>query len=414
MERYSAPMDPTAGPGGTRGDRVRKPGHRLLLATAATLGALLVAEWLLDRFYPVGLRTYRVDAALLHDTIPGSRRLQRMPGWAGGGHHLVRFNDVGCRGPELEAPGSRRRLVVIGDSLVLAANVSEESTFPAQLEARLGGEVEVVNAGLESYGPDQALLRLERDFDRLDPDAVLLVLCATNDFGDLLRNKLFRLEGGQLVRCQPALSDEARRPFEQYAREARRPALVRALRAWRSSLGAPAEVRPAPGSGSGLVQEYLEQAAWEYKNTFEERDSTVYNLQQDAYDADVAVTPDAASSRYKQALLRAVLQRLVQRCEARRTPVLAVVVPSAVDLDPGFFVRVDPLAHPGYRPENLGERMAASASGAGLAVLDLFQVMAGGGAGDLFVGGDDFHWNESGIELAAEATAPWLSGELGW
>ena len=73
-----------------------------------------------------------------------------------------------------------------------------------------------------------------------------------------------------------------------------------------------------------------------------------------------------------------------------------------MDLDPGFFVRVDPLAHPGYRPENLGERMAASASGAGLAVLDLFQVMAGGGAGDLFVGGDDFHWNESGIELAAE------------
>lgn len=407
-------MDPTAGPGGTGDGRVRRPGHRLLLATAATLGALLAAEWLLDRFYPVGLRTYRVDAALLHDTIPGSRRIQRMPGWAGGGHHLVRFNDLGCRGGELEAPGSKRRLVVIGDSLVLAANVSEGATFPARLEARLGGEAEVVNAGLESYGPDQSLLRLERDFDRLDPDAVLIVLCATNDFGDLLRNKLFRLEGGQLLRCQPTLSAEARRPFERYAREARRPALVRAFHAWRSSRGAPVVVRPAAGSGSGLVREYLEQAAWEYRNTFEERDSTVYNLQQDAYDADVAVTPDAPSSLYKQTLLRAVLERLVQRCEARSTPVLAVVVPSAVDLDPGFFVRVDPLAHPGYRPENLGERMAASASGAGLPVLDLFHAMAEGDAGGLFVGGDDFHWNERGIELAAEAAAPWISGELGW
>ena len=170
--------------------KLRKP----LIGALALLLALLCAEWILQRYWPVLSTNYRMDLELLHTTVPGSRRIQAMPERAGGGRHLIRINSAGFRGPELDSPRTRPRILVIGDSLVLAGNVAEADTFPARLAAHLDDAYEVVNSGCESYGPDQSLLKLERDLPALQPDLIVLVLCATNDLGDLLRNKLFRLD----------------------------------------------------------------------------------------------------------------------------------------------------------------------------------------------------------------------------
>lgn len=388
--------------------------RRLLLCAASFALSLVVAELVLERRWPVRRTTYRLDPVLLHDSIPGSRRIQRMPSWAGGARNLVRFNDVGCRGAQLESPKTRRRLVVLGDSLVLAANVSEAETLPARLGEELGAGYEVVNAGLESYGPDQTLLRLERDFDKLDPDALLLVLCATNDFGDLLRNKLFRLERGRLERTQAVLTDAAREPFERHAREASAPALVRTFLDWRETRAAAAREREAPATGPDLIAEYLAQTEWEYRNAVLERDTRVYSLQQDAYDADVAIRPDGESSRAKQRLMTAVLRRLRERCVARGIPCALVVVPSAIDLDPTFLVRVDRDAHPTYSPTALSDAMSRCGREAGFEVLDLTAEFAARVETGLFVGRDDFHWNRRGIALAAATLRPWLPQLPGW
>jgi len=377
-----------------------------LLALGSTALALAGAELALRRWWPVRSLTYRLDPLLLHDAIPGSRRLQRMPDWAGGGHHLVRFDSLGCRGPELGRSAGRPRVVVIGDSLVLAANLDEERTFPARLAVHLGA-CQVVNAGVESYGPDQTLLRLERDFEALAPDLIVLVLCATNDFGDLLRNKLFELEGDRARRARPTLSEAAREPFERYVREARPPALVRAFQEWRKSrevARADALARPLPG----LVPEYLEQAAWEYENTVLQGDRTVYNLQQDAYDADVALLPGCASAAYKRRLMTAVLKELEELCRARGVPLVATVVPSAVDLDPGFWIRVDRERYPSYRPEALVEALEGCAREAGIPLVPLTSFDAEPDPSTLFVGREDFHWSAHGADLAARDVAAGL------
>jgi hypothetical protein len=52
--------------------------------------------------------------------------------------------------------------------------------------------------------------------------------------------------------------------------------------------------------------------------------------------------------------------------------------------------------------------MSASLSEAGIAHLDLQQMFAANQPEDLFVGWEDIHWNEAGIELSAAGFREWL------
>ena len=78
-------------------------------------------------------------------------------------------------GPKV--PGERR-VVVLGDSLVLAVQVPHEATFCARLEARLnrgapaGVRYRVINAGVQGYGPVEELLLSARRRASRRPGAV--------------------------------------------------------------------------------------------------------------------------------------------------------------------------------------------------------------------------------------------------
>ena len=115
---------------------------------------------------------------------------------------LVTTGPEGMRGPGLGPSGERPRVLVLGDSLVMAENVPASSTFVCQLTRALEEELDLparslegVNAGRSGYGPDQSLLLLERRAREIQPSVVVFVLCAHNDLGDLARNRLFALEG---------------------------------------------------------------------------------------------------------------------------------------------------------------------------------------------------------------------------
>src|SRR6185295_4536691 len=80
----------------------------------------------------------------------------------------------------------------------------------------LSADVETVNAGVVGYGPDQACLRMEAELSRLRPDLVVVAVLAENDYGDLVRNRLFELgPRGELVRRHVVLAPEMR---DAYAR----------------------------------------------------------------------------------------------------------------------------------------------------------------------------------------------------
>lgn len=421
-----------------RRERLRRWRARALAAAASLALSLLVAEVSVDRFLPVGGNVYTLDEVLLHDALPRARRVQPMPAAAvregDAARVFIATNSLGLRGPELATPKQRPRILVLGDSYVMAENVPYEATFVHQLElalgarlvadaARVGGgddariargapavAVECLNAGRSGYGPDQALLLAERLVPTVEPDALLIVLCAANDLGDLARNKLFLLgPGGALERCKPAVSARVRRDFERRAERAAQPALLRLVAFARERRSAPAWPFAEDPSLLGYYEELLSA---QFESHFLDRDSTVDWLFEDIYDSVHALAPSGVIATRAQALETAVLRELGALAAARGIPCAAVITPAAPDLVPGLLVRITPESHPGYVRGTLPRLHREAAEAAGLRVVDVSAAFAAApDPAALFVGGGDLHWNARGQALAArvvaEALASW-------
>ena len=72
---------------------------------------------------------------------------------------------------ELDSTRADDRIFVIGDSFTYGLRIDDEYVFSAQLEERTGSEV--INAGVNGYGLDQALLRWESQGWPLHPHHVI-------------------------------------------------------------------------------------------------------------------------------------------------------------------------------------------------------------------------------------------------
>ncbi len=78
-----------------------------------------------------------------------------------------------------EAPPGVLRVASFGDSFVHGDEVDDQANWPAVLE-RSRPDLEVLNFGASGYGPDQALLRWERDGRPLRPSIVLIGFMTEN------------------------------------------------------------------------------------------------------------------------------------------------------------------------------------------------------------------------------------------
>jgi len=389
-------------------------GRRALVSVAATALTLLLIELSVERFFPVLGQVYRLDPELLHDTIPGSRRIQPMePSRLGEGDRarvLVEVGKDGFRGSGARESDGARRVLVLGDSFVMAENVPEEATFVRRLaedlEAELGSAIEGINAGRSGYGPDQSLLLLQREIDEVEPDLIVCVLCAHNDVGDLARNKLFREEPeGVLVRSPVRIGA---RLVDEFARRRDRAGglgLQRLLRFWREA----PDRRPVDTVPVGTIDLYLAALAAQHDEFFVRGDQEVVSLFEDVYDADVALRPDTPAVVSKLSLMTAVLRAMVELAAQRAIPLHFVVVPSAVDVCPGFGIQVDPARFPDYSPERLTELLTRAVVGAGGRVTDLSETLRAGGD-RVWVGGTDIHWNAAGQGAGAARVAADLVG----
>lgn len=94
----------------------------------------------------------------------------------------VRDDDIGPKAP------NERRILVLGDSLVMAVQVESRQTFCKLLEARLnathpGGSIHyrVINAGVQGYGPVEKYLFYKYVARAFNPDLVLIGLYPGND-----------------------------------------------------------------------------------------------------------------------------------------------------------------------------------------------------------------------------------------
>ena len=100
----------------------------------------------------------------------------------------IAINAVGVRDDEEigPKPANERRILILGDSLVLAVQVPFARTFGELLEQRLNAEspsirYRVVNGGVQGYGPVQELLFFRSIRAAVDPDVVIETVFVGND-----------------------------------------------------------------------------------------------------------------------------------------------------------------------------------------------------------------------------------------
>ena len=388
-----------------------------MLAASSVL-AVGAAEWGIRRYLPQEGLIYRLDPRYHYSLAPKARKLFRHAPQNGGDRVLVTINSEGFRGPELRARPPLR-VVVYGDSTIEGEFARLPETFAQRLEVRLTtllhAPVEVVNAGVDGYGPDQALRRFEDEAARLRPQLVIFSVFADNDFGDLLRNQLYRLDdAGLLVDGGGVLSVFLRQEFEA-AEQRTSLHLLRGVQRLLRGRRRAAEVRAErlPEKLAAYLPKSLELCRAEYEHAVVRGLRVVTSVFVDHYDADLSLTPGSPAAQYKRALFEAVLGRIHAAARAASVPALVLVIPSPIDACDSYDVKVDRATFGEYVASRLSGEAAEAARRQGLPVVDLFAPFREAGADLLYYRHGNDHWNAAGQDLAARLVSERILAE-GW
>ncbi len=412
----------------------------VLLAFISGLLTLCVAEVALRFILPKPKKMFRFNPRAIYELVPNAER--SFTHSKGNGGHTVetRINSNGFRGEELLAD-PERRVVVYGDSFIQAEFSSREASFTGRLKHELErmcpGSTEVVNAGVVGYGPDQILRRLETDLPELAPDLVIVSIFADNDFGDLLRNKMFALSPqGELLEHPVKLS----RSLERHLGLRNDLALIKLARkaywhwlTWREVRNvAPEETRPETPEGNlpeapeearpeapeeseptspeiepntHAVEQWLRGAQEEYESYVVQGDRTVRRIDYDYYDADISLMPDSDSARYKIRLMDLILKEIAATLAKASIDHLLMTVPSPIDVCEDYDFDVDQAKYPAYDAHALTSAVERSAETWNLPHVSLRETFAASDPSSLYFHHGNNHWNDRGQALAAKTVA---------
>jgi hypothetical protein len=379
---------------------------RVLLGCASVLVGLLLAE--------IGLRTFvsrrltgnlRPHPRYLFDLRPRSMKYETRLPINGGETNLVQVNSSGFRGNELLVKGAAIRVVVYGDSFIEAEFSDLSHTFVWLLQEKLTAElarpVEVINAGVRAYGPDQVSLRVEDELPRLEPRVVLVALYAGNDFGDLLRNKLYTVASeGTVLLNAVGISDSLARQFRLaqpgglYLVK-----LVRQLAALRKF---------EPIAPDQAVAWWIAEKNRMYRDAIAPGRKTLTTLA-DPYDIDVSTEPESPEALYQKTLMQATLRRIRDSAARHGCRLLVMIIPSPIDIcDDCGTGKVDSSRFQGYRPSALSDAIHSIASREGIEVINLFAPQWNSRASTLYFHGGDEHWNDRGQAVAAQMVGQYI------
>jgi hypothetical protein len=144
----------------------------------------------------------------------------------------IAINTTGVRDDEEIGPkaSNERRILILGDSLVLSVQVPFSQTFGELLEQRLnassqGVRYRVINGGVQGYGPVQELLFFRSILPVVQPDVVLETLFVGNDAEEAVI-----AEGMLEGRTPPALETLQQGAITRLRRLVRRSMVLQVLR----------------------------------------------------------------------------------------------------------------------------------------------------------------------------------------
>jgi len=354
---------------------------------------------------------YQFDPDYLFKPRPRTESVYQHLPVNGGDLVVSRFNGHGFRGPELKISTGTPRIVVYGDSFIQAEFTPIDETFVAQLQLRLTAnlnkDIEVINAGVAGYGPDQILRRMKSDLETLKPALVVVSVFSGNDFGDLVRNQLYRLdEQGGLAKNDFRISKSQLRSIEiSHAQPVLRILFRKALQSLRQE-----RMASVTFDRHRAIEWALEEHLREYEQSVVGGDNTVGNFGVDPYSADVSLLPDSPSAIYKIRLMSLIVLRLRQIAEKYGVEIMLMIIPHPMDLLNGDHESgwVDKKRYPQYNPSRLTDTVVAIAEMHRVKYLNLYPNFRRADPRTLYLKGGDDHWNAAGQALAAELAAKFI------
>lgn len=165
---------------------------------------LVAAEFFLRWLHPIPMLPRYIQATDfgIRGNMPDAAYTHRTPDY----RVDLRTNSRGVRADEeipYEKPLGTVRVVLLGDSFAMGYGANLEETFLHQMRERLqphtDEKIEVVNLAVSGFGTAEALVMLENEGFRYEPDLVISTW-HRSDLDDNARSGLFALREGELVR----------------------------------------------------------------------------------------------------------------------------------------------------------------------------------------------------------------------
>jgi hypothetical protein len=315
------------------------------------------------------------------------------------------------RGPNLKHKPTAR-IIVYGDSNIQAIFSKSENTYAVKLSEYLNSNgianVEVVNAGVIGFGPDQSLIRFELEADTYKPNLVVFGIFVDNDFGDIIRNRLFDLDAnGNLVETRYKKTADEQLIIDNGLNLKD---LLSSLLIFRATSKLS---RLLKGNNVNIAEEKLNMlqnlAAEEYLVYKESRPKTFSHFA-DHYDIDIALDKDKESSKVKLKLMEAVLRRASAVAISHDIKFLVLIQPSRVDTTDNDALNYKYLEkYPKYKGSRLTDVVENICLANNIHYVNLRDIFMRNNPNHLFFKGDDDHWNDQGQDLAAKETAWYIA-----
>jgi hypothetical protein len=235
-------------------------------------------------------------------------------------------------------PSNERRVVVLGDSLVLSVQVDRQQTFCSLLEARLNRHsgpftYRVINAGVQGYGPVEELLFFRQIARRFQPDLVIETIFVGNDAEEAVASapRLHRAGGAAAATTSESFVTRLRRIVRRsmvlQVLRLRIVSVTDRLPTWTAPPEPPLQsyaAKPAPRIADGLriSRDCVEGIANDASNAgartmvmlvparFQIDDADYGRLKAAVAQAGGELVRDAASERFNEALAQLPLPRL--------------------------------------------------------------------------------------------------------
>jgi len=379
---------------------------------------IALAEYWLRQQEPEKSSIYMADDVAIGRFKPGLNKNRLV---ADGYKVLLKTNRHGIR-DDTDLEPRAADIILLGDSNIAALYLPFKDTLGERIETELDNTVTVANLEVPGYGPDQAVNRFIQIVDVAGAKAVVLHFFADNDFGDLLRNNIYRQDASGKWVMRPNLAREPMLVRDKYKILQRTWDMLGLSNVQFDRLVAgKTYYNPFARTMGGSVarsqrksplKDWRQVFMLEYEYYLQGRHGAWLG---DHYDYGISLEPQGDAAGQARKILTYVLTQAAQSFSGKRERFVFLVQPAEDDLMDRGGTSVSRLllaqASDQYYPRGMVDLALQAAKHAGVTVIDMFPVFEKQPQKYYYpewLRPGDGHWNLSGIKSAAARVAEHL------